>query len=58
MVSSMLSAPSLTQELTFILPRSYIVTWIIKISSDEATMQREKLYLKKLNMILVQVTVC
>ena len=49
--------PSLTQELTFI-PRSYIVTWIIKISSDEATMQREKLYLKKLNMILVQVTVC
>jgi exportin-1 len=35
--------------------KNYIVNLIIKISSDEATMQRERLYLKKLNICLVQI---
>ncbi len=35
--------------------RSYIVNLIIKLSSDEATLQKERLFLKKLNITLVQV---
>lgn len=35
--------------------RNFIVDLIIKLASDEATMQKEKLYLKKLNITLVQV---
>lgn len=35
--------------------KKYIVSLIIKISSDAITLEREKMYLNKLNMILVQV---
>lgn len=35
--------------------RNYIVNLIIKLSSDEATLQKERLFLKKLNITLVQV---
>lgn len=35
--------------------KKYIVGLIIKMSSDPETMEREKMYLNKLNMILVQV---
>ena len=35
--------------------KKYIVGLIIKTSSDPETMEREKVYLSKLNMILVQV---
>lgn len=35
--------------------RSYIVNLIIKLSSDEATLQKERLFLKKLNITLVQI---
>ncbi|KAL6069759.1 Exportin-1 [Balamuthia mandrillaris] len=35
--------------------RNYIVNLVIKLSSDAATMQKERFYLKKLNMILVQI---
>jgi hypothetical protein len=36
--------------------KKYIVGLIIKTSSDADVMEREKMYLNKLNMILVQVT--
>ena len=36
--------------------KKYIVGLIIKSSSEPETMEREKIYLNKLNMILVQVT--
>lgn len=36
--------------------RKYIVGLIIKISSDQSVAEREKVYLGKLNMILVQVS--
>jgi len=35
--------------------KNYIVNLIIKLSSDEATLRSEKLYLRKLNQVLVQV---
>jgi hypothetical protein len=35
--------------------KKYIVGLIIKTSSDAATLEAEKVYLNKLNMILVQV---
>jgi exportin-1 len=35
--------------------KKYIVGLIIKTSSDADVMEREKVYLNKLNMILVQV---
>jgi len=35
--------------------KKYIVALIIKTSSDPVTMEREKTYLNKLNIILVQV---
>lgn len=35
--------------------KKYIVGLIIKTSSESETMEREKIYLNKLNMILVQV---
>lgn len=35
--------------------KKYIVSLIIKISSDPVSLEREKMYLNKLNMILVQV---
>jgi hypothetical protein len=35
--------------------RNYIVNLIIKLSSDETTLQKERLFLKKLNITLVQV---
>ena len=35
--------------------KKYIVGLIIKTSSDQALMEKEKTYLNKLNMILVQV---
>ena len=35
--------------------KKYIVGLIIKTSSDPETMEREKVYLNKLNMILIQV---
>lgn len=35
--------------------KKYIVALIIKTSSDPETLEREKMYLNKLNMILVQV---
>jgi len=35
--------------------RNFIVNLIIKLSSDEASLLRERLYLKKLNITLVQV---
>jgi hypothetical protein len=37
--------------------KKYIVGLIIKTSSDPETMEREKIYLNKLNMILVQVII-
>jgi len=36
--------------------KKYIVGLIIRTSSDASTLEREKVYLGKLNMILVQVT--
>ncbi len=36
--------------------KKYIVSLIIKISSDPVSLEREKMYLNKLNMILVQVS--
>lgn len=36
--------------------KKYIVGLIIKTSSDAASLDRERVYLGKLNMILVQVT--
>jgi len=38
--------------------KKYIVSLIIKTSSDAETMEREKVYLNKLNMILVQILKC
>lgn len=38
----------------FIGIKNYIVGIIIKLSSDEATMEREKTLLRKLNMVLIQ----
>jgi hypothetical protein len=38
--------------------KKYIVGLIIKTSSDPDIMEREKMYLNKLNMILVQVRFC
>lgn len=35
--------------------KNYIVNLIIKLSSDEATLQSEKLFLRKLNQVLVQI---
>jgi hypothetical protein len=35
--------------------KNYLSNLIIKISSDEVTLRREKVYLNKLNIILVQV---
>lgn len=35
--------------------KKYIVALIIKTSSDPVLLEREKMYLNKLNMILVQV---
>ncbi|KAI8062519.1 CRM1 C terminal-domain-containing protein [Gongronella butleri] len=35
--------------------RNFIVNVIIKVSSDEATMAKEKAYISKLNMVLVQI---
>lgn len=37
--------------------KKYIVGLIIKTSSDASTLEAEKVYLNKLNMILVQVSV-
>lgn len=36
--------------------RNYTVGLIVKLSSDEATLQQQKTLLGKLNMVLVQVT--
>nr|GMD53661.1 protein EXPORTIN 1A isoform X2 [Ipomoea batatas] len=36
--------------------KNYISDLIVKLSSDEATLRRERLYVNKLNIILVQVT--
>lgn len=38
--------------------RNYIVNLIIKLSSDETSLQKERLFLKKLNITLVQVRTC
>lgn len=38
--------------------KKYIVNVIIKLSSTPESLDREKVYLNKLNMILVQVSVC
>ena len=37
--------------------KKYIVALIIKTSSDPQTLEREKVYLNKMNMILVQVSI-
>jgi exportin-1 len=37
--------------------KNYIVNLIIKLSSDEATLRSEKLFLRKLNQVLVQVSI-
>lgn len=36
--------------------KNYLSNLIIKISSDEVTLRREKVYLNKLNILLVQVS--
>ena len=43
--------------LVFIGIKKYIVGLIIKTSSDTLTLEKEKVYLGKLNMILVQVRI-
>jgi len=48
-----------TEEFTCVIGiKKYIVGLIIKTSSDAVLMEREKVYLGKLNMILVQVSCC
>ena len=46
----------LTHDMLFPGIKKYIVGLIIKTSSDPETMEREKVYLNKLNIILVQVS--
>lgn len=36
--------------------RNFIVNVIVKVSSDEATLRKERTYINKLNMVLVQVS--
>lgn len=43
--------------LYFVGIKKYIVGLIIKTSSDSASLEKEKVYLGKLNMILVQVSI-
>ena len=43
-------------EMYFIGIKKYIVGLIIKTSSDGSSLEKEKVYLGKLNMILVQVS--
>jgi len=45
----------LTPTLCFVGIKKYIVGLIIRTSSDASTLEQEKVYLGKLNMILVQV---
>lgn len=50
-------APSFGIDFFFLFPgiKKYIVNVIIKLSSTPESLDREKVYLNKLNMILVQV---
>lgn len=42
--------------LVYIAIRNFIVNVIVKVSSDEATLKKERTYINKLNMVLVQVS--
>ena len=55
----MVSYPSKHHEFvsSFIGIRNFIVQVTVEVSSDEARMRREKGYLNKLNLVLVQVRI-
>lgn len=42
--------------LVYLAIRNFIVNVIVKVSSDEATLKKERTYINKLNMVLVQVS--